>query len=769
MFTSNSYPPSWKKSFIHFIGKSDGVGVRPIALTSCMCKIFETMLKNKLEYWIEPKDILPNSQSGFRKGQSTIDNLTNFTLNIEDAFSSKNELLAAFLDVSGAFDNVIIEILLEKLAQIGCPTSIVQFIKFITLERQIFTQNSENNPRTIHKGVPQGGVLSPLLYNIYVSKITANLPKSIIVSQFADDIVVYIKKSHSDRSKKTLEKSILQIQKNLFDLGLDLAPHKTIFMHFNKNNIKPGHSKITINNLTIPSSESVRFLGIILDYKLSFQPQIDHIYRKSLKSLNLIKFLRGTWWGCDPSTLLILYKSFVRSTLDYGYFIFFPTQKLQIEKIEKIQYAAIRYALGFRISTPTNILLAESKLDPIEERSTYLCLNYIYKIMSNKNLLVHETLVHLNNNLNKQNNNKKYSNRIILQCIKTAFPRAKEIISRLHYNNYAYNYDALTYTVITNSELGTTLKKSTDPNKTLDEFLEKEKAYAIYTDGSKTENASSVGIACVTHDPPTHSVKSINQNASIFTAECIALNQAVDYALTKPNENAIIFTDSLSAIMSLRNLMINVKSNPYILELKKKALEFSEKRTNGSTIQFFWVPAHIGIRGNEKADLLAKAATQETVTSSLKIPFTDLKEQTQSTTKKKISQLLIEQSALKGTDYFRHFYNSSPKPWFNNLKLPREILTTINRCRSGHYSLASSLSKIGLVDSTECECGYEEQDINHILWQCPLYDTHRIIFVTQLNKIKIFLPNTYTSLLHKPTLRLCQVIHSYLKNCELQL
>lgn len=115
-----------------------------------------------------------------------------------------------------------------------------------------------------------------------------------------------------------------------------------------------------------------------------------------------------------------------------------------------------------------------------------------------------------------------------------------------------------------------------------------------------------------------HFVKSINQSASIFTAECISLNQAIEYALTRPNENAIIFTDSLSAIMSLRNLTICVKSSLYILELRKKILEFSEKRNNGSHIKFFWVPAHLVICGNESANLLAKSATQETVSSTFK-------------------------------------------------------------------------------------------------------------------------------------------------------
>ena len=181
----------------------------------------------------------------------------------------------------------------------------------------------------------------------------------------------------------------------------------------------------------------MRFLGIIFDYKFSFKHQIDHIQQKSLRSLNLIKFLRGTWWGCNPNTLLILYKSFLRSTLEYVCFIFFPTQKNTIEKIERIQYAA----------------------------SKYLGINYINKIHSNKNLLVHETLSNFSKNFNKQSKTRKYSNRPPIQCIQIASPMFPEIIYRNHYDNFSYDYNILTYTVNTNTKFGKSVKKSKDPNK----------------------------------------------------------------------------------------------------------------------------------------------------------------------------------------------------------------------------------------------------------------------------------------------------------------
>ena len=121
MFTTGDFPLEWKQSYIHFIKKSDGKSVRPIAFSSCYCKLFETLIKNRLQWWLEHNNLLPTSQTDFRKGLSCIDNLTNLTLHIEDGFiKKKSTIAAAFLDVQSAFDNVNSDILIDKLFFMGC-------------------------------------------------------------------------------------------------------------------------------------------------------------------------------------------------------------------------------------------------------------------------------------------------------------------------------------------------------------------------------------------------------------------------------------------------------------------------------------------------------------------------------------------------------------------------------------------------------------------------------------------------------------------------
>ena len=120
-------------------------------MTSCLCKLFETMIKNRFQFWIEKNSLLPNSQSGFRAAQSCTDNIFNLTLKAQQSLRKKKPLFAVFLDVCGAFDNVNIDILVNKLAEIGCPYNLVQFVKFITSERYIFNgETSDYKIRRIH-------------------------------------------------------------------------------------------------------------------------------------------------------------------------------------------------------------------------------------------------------------------------------------------------------------------------------------------------------------------------------------------------------------------------------------------------------------------------------------------------------------------------------------------------------------------------------------------------------------------------------------------
>ena len=252
-----------------------------------------------------PKNNLPESQNGFRRGKS-------------------------------AFDNVLPTKLQEILCHFKIPLKIRTFIhKLMTLRLLYLKVKGDLSGSFVRdSGAPQGRVLSPLLYNIYIIFLDSVLKNNNGVLQFADDTLFY-------NSNKVVQNAIDNLQNNLpdimtffSDLGLPIAPEKTKLIIFDKskNAKKPEEYSIIFDNQTIKGSENIKYLGLILNYRLNWQNHINYISEKALKSLSIIKALRGTWWGGHPQVLLNLYKSLTRSIMEYNIFLLNQISLPQLNK-----------------------------------------------------------------------------------------------------------------------------------------------------------------------------------------------------------------------------------------------------------------------------------------------------------------------------------------------------------------------------------------------------------------------------------------------------
>lgn len=136
--------------------------------------------------------LLPPDQSGFRKGKSCLDNVSQLVLDADTAFSDGKDVLAAFLDVKGAFNNIDPRAMANKMADLGCPTNLVNLALFLTEHRLVYSELNTDSLREIYKGVPQGIVLSPLLYPLTVKDITDGVSRHVKISQFADNFAFFV-------------------------------------------------------------------------------------------------------------------------------------------------------------------------------------------------------------------------------------------------------------------------------------------------------------------------------------------------------------------------------------------------------------------------------------------------------------------------------------------------------------------------------------------------------------------------------------------------
>ena len=204
--------------------------------------------------------------------------------------------------------------------------------------------------RLQHKGVPQGGVLSPFLFSLYVTDITKNIPSSTSALQYADDIAIYAA-NNSLNSTISTETTVTTIMTNLGHL--EVFPNKTELVIFNGKHNPSGIISLQIGHHHVSNHESAKFLDIHIDQKLNFHQLATEIHTRTRKVLNPIKVLRGISCGDDSSMLLLVYKTLICCRIDYGLHIYFPLSKLYNQKLESIQIAAARLALGFRKTTPT--------------------------------------------------------------------------------------------------------------------------------------------------------------------------------------------------------------------------------------------------------------------------------------------------------------------------------------------------------------------------------------------------------------------------------
>ena len=193
-----------------------------------------------------------------------------------------------------------------------------------------------------------------------------------------------------------------------------------------------------------------------------------------------------------------------------------------------------------------------------------------------------------------------------------------------------------------------------------------------------------------------------------------------------------------------------------------------------TTVEFYWISAHISIEGNEKVDSLAKAVTSSDSCEITALPFSDF---TQYYKKDAFERTLVdakEQGTSKGKIYFDLYFSDRALAWFkySNENLNRALIASINRCRSNHYNLAYSLHRQRIIDDPKCKCGNEQEDINHVIWQCPLYKDQRTTMITKLKKLlpdSSCYPLCIEMFLSEPNVKACQIIFTFFEKCKLNI
>ena len=275
-------------------------------------------MTNRLTWHLEKHQLYNKDQAGFRKNKMTIDQVMRLQNDIINGMNNKEYTVAIFLDMKKAFDMVWTTGILEKIHRIGIGGKIYQWIKdFLsgrTFQVRIGDKLSDRYKQS--NGTPQGSVISPVLFLMAINDFPdggTNIKKSI----FADDAAIWKTGRHLETIRKQLQDTMTKIETWWLEWGFSLSTEKTVGVVFWETN-KPDQISIKLNKQEIKFEKQAKFLGMIMDQRLTWKPHVEYIKSKCQRTLNLMRCLSGQHWGADKICLLTIYRTFIRSRLDYG-------------------------------------------------------------------------------------------------------------------------------------------------------------------------------------------------------------------------------------------------------------------------------------------------------------------------------------------------------------------------------------------------------------------------------------------------------------------
>ena len=328
-WSSHSFPSIWKTSSIipiHKMGKplDRPASFRPISLTSCISKLFERIILSRLLFFLESNFILSPRQAGFRPGRSTLNQILYLSQSISDGFNKPrpgSRTILSTIDFSKAFDSFWHPALFHKLISPGLPPCFARWTQSFLSDRRasVVFQNHKSRCFRVRRGVPQGSVLGPVLFSLFINDLLASLPSSVSCSLYADDLAIWSSSPSVSTAVEATQGALFRLERWSEYWCLPLNPSKCEASFFSVN---PHQANLQPNLLLLCSrlrfNPTPTFLGVTFDRTLSFSKHVSSLKAKFFPRLKALRCISASSWGPSKESLSVLYKSFLRSLLTYA-------------------------------------------------------------------------------------------------------------------------------------------------------------------------------------------------------------------------------------------------------------------------------------------------------------------------------------------------------------------------------------------------------------------------------------------------------------------
>ena len=367
--SSGQFPEAWKQANITPIHKkedpSDPSNYRPISLLSAVGKVLEKLVHKHVFNFCRDNALISSLQSGFVPGDSTVNQLVDIYNTFCKALDEGKEVRAVFCDVSKAFDRVWHKGLLYKLNRAGISGSLLSwFTNYLNNRKQrVVLPGTSSSWKPIKAGVPQGSILGPLLFLIYINDIVEDVHCNIRL--FADDTSLFIIVDDPTEAAEMLNSDMEKIHQWAKRWLVRFNPAKSESLLLSRKINKPFHPPIIMNNQVISEVAKHKHLGLTFSHDCTWH---EHLAQAKAKAWQRINIMRKLKFLLDRKSLQTIYFSFIRPLLEYADVVWDNCTQYEVEELEKIHNEAARIVTGATRLVSINLLHCETGWESLASR-----------------------------------------------------------------------------------------------------------------------------------------------------------------------------------------------------------------------------------------------------------------------------------------------------------------------------------------------------------------------------------------------------------------